>query len=287
MEFGEKIAALRKERGMTQAELGTELNVTFQAVSKWERGESLPDFATMSRLAKLFGVPLTYFEEGGEIADSDAPEEVPQEKEPQEKMIGVCTTCGMVVYDGQQGRTSPSLVCRSCCEKERQAAVAKIKEQEKQQAEAKRHAEFAKQASIAEMRGKRNKGFIIGGIIAAVVLIISIVSAVTDTEPGLVIGGGILFTVFTFTFVTQLVWGGVVRDVCLTGGAIVGMPGVIFTLDLDGMIFLIVVKILFAVLKMLIFIVTTLFFVVVALVISLFTFVPRLLKIQAEIASVK
>ena len=285
MEFGEKIAALRKEQGMTQAELGTELNVTFQAVSKWERGESLPDFATMSKLAKLFGVPLTYFEEGGEIQVDEAHEEQPQEKEENEKMIGVCTTCGMVVYDGQQGRTSPSLVCQSCCEKERQAAVAKIKEQERKQAEAKRQAEFAKQAAIGAMRGKRNKGFIIGGIVAAIVLIITIVTAAKDPEPGAVIGGGIVTTIFTFTLVSQLVWGGVVRDVCLTGGAIVGMPGVIFTLDLDGFIFLIAVKILFALLKMLIFLITTLFFVVVAFVISPFTFIPKMLKIQSEIAS--
>ena len=46
MNNGEKIASLRKAKGMTQAELGAELNVTFQAVSKWERGESYPDFAT-------------------------------------------------------------------------------------------------------------------------------------------------------------------------------------------------------------------------------------------------
>ena len=37
---GEMIAGLRKQRGITQAELGERLNVTFQAVSKWERGVS-------------------------------------------------------------------------------------------------------------------------------------------------------------------------------------------------------------------------------------------------------
>ncbi|MDE6399197.1 MAG: helix-turn-helix domain-containing protein, partial [Clostridiales bacterium] len=66
MEYGEKIAALRKEHGMTQAELGNELNVTYQAVSKWERGESYPNFDTLSRIAKLFAVPIGYFEEDGE-----------------------------------------------------------------------------------------------------------------------------------------------------------------------------------------------------------------------------
>ena len=63
MTCGDKIAKLRKQRGMTQAELGNELNVTYQAVSKWERSESHPDFDTISRISKLFQVPISYFEE--------------------------------------------------------------------------------------------------------------------------------------------------------------------------------------------------------------------------------
>ena len=42
MELGEKIIALRRSKSMTQSELGAKLNVTFQAVSKWELGGSLP-----------------------------------------------------------------------------------------------------------------------------------------------------------------------------------------------------------------------------------------------------
>ena len=37
---GNQIAALRKEKGLTQAELGERLGISFQAVSKWERGVS-------------------------------------------------------------------------------------------------------------------------------------------------------------------------------------------------------------------------------------------------------
>ena len=64
--IGEKIVELRKVKGCTQADLGAYLNISYQAVSKWERGESCPDFTTMSKLAQYFGVPISYFEDGGE-----------------------------------------------------------------------------------------------------------------------------------------------------------------------------------------------------------------------------
>lgn len=41
--IGKKISALRKERDMTQVDLADKLGVTYQAVSSWERGNSMPD----------------------------------------------------------------------------------------------------------------------------------------------------------------------------------------------------------------------------------------------------
>lgn len=98
--IGGKILALRKKKGDTQAELGAYLNISSQAVSKWERGESYPDFLTVSRLAKYFNVPLNYFEEDvqGEQAVAFL-EESPQEaitvseELPQEEMRE-CPFCG-------------------------------------------------------------------------------------------------------------------------------------------------------------------------------------------------
>ena len=48
---GSQIARLRKEKGLTQNDLGDRLGVSFQAVSKWERGETLPDTAILLDLA--------------------------------------------------------------------------------------------------------------------------------------------------------------------------------------------------------------------------------------------
>lgn len=52
----EKICELRKAKGMTQEQLGANLGVSGQAVSKWEKGESLPDILLLSDLCKLLGI---------------------------------------------------------------------------------------------------------------------------------------------------------------------------------------------------------------------------------------
>lgn len=54
------ITALRRESGMTQAELAAQLNYSDKAVSKWERGESVPDIGVLAELAELFGVTVDY-----------------------------------------------------------------------------------------------------------------------------------------------------------------------------------------------------------------------------------
>lgn len=50
---GRQIAALRNAKKITQSELGERLNVSFQAVSKWERGEALPDIGILPDLADV------------------------------------------------------------------------------------------------------------------------------------------------------------------------------------------------------------------------------------------
>ena len=50
---GEQILSLRKTKGLTQQELGERLNISFQAISKWERGETLPDTALLPDLADV------------------------------------------------------------------------------------------------------------------------------------------------------------------------------------------------------------------------------------------
>ena len=58
MEFGNKLYELRKEKGLSQEELASHLEVTRQTVSKWELGDSTPDLDKLVLLAELFEISL-------------------------------------------------------------------------------------------------------------------------------------------------------------------------------------------------------------------------------------
>lgn len=56
--IGKNIAAHRKRSGLTQVELADKLNYSDKAISKWERGDSIPDVLTLAQLAELFGITV-------------------------------------------------------------------------------------------------------------------------------------------------------------------------------------------------------------------------------------
>lgn len=58
--FAKNVAALRAERKMTQAQLASLLNYSDKAISKWERGEALPDVTVVKQIADTFDVTVDY-----------------------------------------------------------------------------------------------------------------------------------------------------------------------------------------------------------------------------------
>ena len=62
--IAKNIVRLRQASGMTQAELAAKLNYSDKAVSKWERGESLPDVAVLVQIADLFQVSMDWLVRG-------------------------------------------------------------------------------------------------------------------------------------------------------------------------------------------------------------------------------
>lgn len=55
------LITLRKEKGWTQAELSKKVNFSDKAISRWEKGEVVPDIETLDKLAKIYGKDITYF----------------------------------------------------------------------------------------------------------------------------------------------------------------------------------------------------------------------------------
>lgn len=56
--FTEMLRSLRKEKGLTQRQLGAHVGVTQQMVGKWEKGQSTPDPGTLARIAELLEVSV-------------------------------------------------------------------------------------------------------------------------------------------------------------------------------------------------------------------------------------
>lgn len=56
--FGQRFVRLRKEKGFTQEDIANKINISAQAVSKWENDISLPDIAILGDLADIFGISI-------------------------------------------------------------------------------------------------------------------------------------------------------------------------------------------------------------------------------------
>lgn len=92
MNIGDMILKLRKEKGLSQEEVAEKLNVTRQTVSKWETGESKPDFDKIIPLCDLFSITTEELLRGKKL------EEIKEEKVPKKdikkeraKVLSICT----------------------------------------------------------------------------------------------------------------------------------------------------------------------------------------------------
>lgn len=77
MTTGQKIQALRKQRGLTQEQLAQRLGVSRQAVSRWELDESLPETANLLPLGEVLGVSLDILLDPARGLEGPVPKEEP------------------------------------------------------------------------------------------------------------------------------------------------------------------------------------------------------------------
>lgn len=339
MDFGKKIAALRKSRGMTQEDLGKVLSVTYQAVSKWERDESLPDLEMMSRIAKFFEVPIDYFVDGETAATAT----VKETADTSPAYVGVCTQCGKMLTKDEAHSLTPKIICKPCAERLR-------KESENAKLRQESIAKERKDKEIAEQCGHGADFTLILSLILAVACYIGLTIFCFNSKPGddapvygfvlflvplavfgythsigdfikdlryddfdedigytrnvsLVTGGAVglfnlacfltlyiatgeaLFigfivgaTILSFTFVSQYMWGGVVRTIFTAGGFTFKIPGFIITLDIDSILWMLIVKLLLGILAALVMIVTTAIVISIAIIVSVVTFIPSVIS---------
>lgn len=268
MSLGENIRKARLTKSLTQKGLGDLLFVTAQAVSRWENNEVEPSIDMLKTIAEKLEVGLEELIVGQkeESKENSIPEVVPvvidkpevevQESKPQQaqkRVVATCSHCHKEIFEGDQlfypfrirtrsGRThhyhtdTTKPYCSSC-ERDR---VKKQVDNEK-----------ALQKNVS--RKRRIHGFVWGGLLGVITLIFFIYAAATNMfalTPIVTVFLGLLFAYALFSLVfTSIMKNNFIGDVF--GNIIdwsIKMPGLIFSLDLDGIIWFLTVKLLFFIL---------------------------------------
>lgn len=264
--LGDKIKHYRNINKLTQKELADKVYVTAQAVSRWENNEVEPSIATLEELAKIFKVSISEF-----FGEAKSQPEVVVEKEivytEPKPVLGVCHKCNKPIYNGSEIRRTTDacgnniILCRSCDEKQ------------------KKHELYCR----IDFGLKQRKLSFIWSPIFAVIMVVAAIIGITQAELGigLAVGGGIALGVATFTlascmflknnFICDLVY-------WVASWGFVRFPGLIFSLDLDGIVWLITVKLAFWVLGGILAICSILLAGVIGGVFSLFTYPYAIVK---------
>lgn len=84
MDLAERLTALRKRAGLSQGDVAERLNVSRQAVSRWETGLTVPSTDNLSRLGRLYGVTLDELLSYSAALPPEKPQEEAPAQQPQE-----------------------------------------------------------------------------------------------------------------------------------------------------------------------------------------------------------
>ena len=288
-DLGKAIQTLRKRKNLTQAELAALLNVSGQAVSKWENNLSQPDLDTVQKMMEIFEVSWDEFSalcnNGGEVSAEDVLRQRDKDSiaaaatsataaansaneaakatvlaaeaiRAQAKLSGVCAYCGRAIYDEKKiGMKTPKVVCKDCAERARKNILTN------NQSEA---SDFKKSMIIPA---------VIVGIIAVALMIIAFVNGAGAAS--------LLYLPLGF-----FVWLPIPQICCDaapvadifdgTCGKTIRMPGVIFELSIDGVIWAILVKIALWLLSAILGLLLSAAGYIICMVVAPFSFLPAM-----------
>ncbi|MDD4154069.1 MAG: helix-turn-helix domain-containing protein [Bacilli bacterium] len=241
MDLGSNIKRLRVQSNLTQKDLADKVNVTYQAVSRWENNEVEPSLATIQKIAAIFGVGVDELLNGKEIVNNSPTPVTTQpinQTQNSKVVIGVCEKCDKPILEGEKinrfstgGRrhgNKDHIYCSSCNDK-------RLVEKAAEQAE--------------RAKSQRVKGLgwgIAGGVIT---LTISLILAITSALPTGMMAVDILLSLVSTYAIFSLIFCSFAKNnfvgdwfVEIASWGFVRMPGIIFGLDLDGIIWLLTVK---------------------------------------------
>ena len=94
--LAKNISELRIKAGLTQISFAEKLNYSDKAVSKWERGESIPDVFILKRIAELFGVSVDYLLEENHTSLTASIPEIERKKRTR-RMISLIAIFGVMI----------------------------------------------------------------------------------------------------------------------------------------------------------------------------------------------
>lgn len=292
MSLGSKIKELRNRNGMTQKELSEKLNVTAQAVSRWESDEVEPSVQTIKQMSAIFNVSIDELfgnetepkvvevekiVEKPVVVEKDVVVEKPVivEKQvvvekAQKQIIHMCEYCKKPIYEGDvfetvthhygRGRHSDYIVHTKC----------KLEKEERQ-----------KQANIEKSKKRFSLSIIVGAISSVVMFLIFMAMALnSEKDMGLLFGVGAVAAVLTYTTVSCFILSNnfLFELWCDIASWSIKFPGIIFTFDFDGLKFLIIMKLLFAVLGVIISILAVIAASLIAGGLSIFVYPYALVK---------
>ncbi len=256
--ISKNLKRLREKVGMTQKELADKLFVSPQAVSRWENGDTEPSVATLDSIAEIFGVSLD------ELFGRTAPEpekEVIYTAAP--AVLGVCDTCKKAVTDPDDyvktyhfaGRTRvEDCRCKECDER--------LKKQ-------------AYDNAVSNGVKCRNRSFIWGSLITAAILGVTLGVTLSGEFSAKEIIGFTVTALLFFPFLSCIfLKNNFVEDMfgAVATFGFVRFRGLIFSLDLDGIIWFLTVKLLFWIIGIVLAIVAFLLALALGLLVSVFVY---------------
>lgn len=241
MTLGEKIRFHRTKLKLTQKDLSEKLNITYQGVSRWEQDLVQPSIDSLMRMADIFSVSLDEL-----VGNPNIPKPLENNPFPQpiiiqqssqpidnRRTIGVCETCNKPILEGDsihrvhtRARSPKTILCESCNEERERKIEGDYKRVTKK---------------------NRFWAFLWGILAGAFFLYISIQGLLDGSlevnafQVGLLTSYLSFSFLFTFTmknnFIHNFFWD-------ITSFGFVRLPGIIFSFDIDGLLFLITAKVI-------------------------------------------